>query len=150
MLTPKTPIRFALVASSILTLGLCGAGCGAPDSGPILQSGPWFGYFQDLNQTVSGSINFLADADGKIHVHIEGRLADGISPFTFETGAAILREGSNFNVSGSVAGMPVSGYGRERVFTTVLEVAIPIDDSPEHRLLVGPAAYQFAIEAGVG
>jgi hypothetical protein len=136
--------RLAMCAFALLW-----AGCGDDASGPVLRSGPWYGYLMDQSNQVRGVISADVALDGKVHVKVEGFLSDGTTPFSIESNAAVLREGSNFSISGTEGINSVSGYGRERVFDTLFEVAIPIDNIPAHQLTVGTENWEFQIQAGM-
>jgi hypothetical protein len=137
--------RFAVCA---LALSLAGCGDDANTSGPVLKSGPWYGYFVDFNDQLRGNFHGDVDINGNIHLHVEGTLADFNTRFNFDTNAAVLYEGSNFSVSGNEGNLPVSGYGRERVFDTMFVVAIPIDSLNEHALTVGLDRWEFQMQGG--
>src|SRR5262245_53865891 len=134
---------------AMCALALLWAGCGDDASGPVLRPGPWYGYLVDQQNMLRGAISADVAVDGHIHLRVEGKLADGMTPFLIETNASVLREGSNFDITGTEGIHSVSGYGRERVFDTLFEVAIPIDSVPEHRLLVGTETWEFEIQAGM-
>jgi hypothetical protein len=134
---------------AMCALALLWAGCGDDATGPVLRSGPWYGYLMDQNNQLRGVISADVALDGKVNVKVQGFLTDGTTPFSIESNAAVLREGSNFSISGTEGIHPVSGYGRERVFDTLFEVAIPIDNIPAHQLTVGTENWEFQIQAGV-
>jgi hypothetical protein len=137
--------RFAVCA---LALSLAGCGDDANTSGPVLKSGPWYGYFVDFNDQLRGNFKGDVDVNGNIHLHIDGTLADFATRFNIDTNAAVLFEGSNFTISGHEGNLPVSGYGRERVFDTMFVVAIPIDTLAEHALTVGIDRWSFSLQGG--
>src|SRR5262249_8465772 len=103
-----------VVCAFALTL----AGCGDDNSVPVLRSGPWFGYFAADANKLRGAFTADVAADGKVQLRVQGKLSDEMTPLDIEAPAAILREGSNFFISGTEGNKSVSGYGRERVFDT--------------------------------
>jgi hypothetical protein len=133
---------------SMCACALALLGCGDDASGPVLRAGPWYGYFSDANDQLRGSISAQVSLDGKITLHIEGKLVDQTTPFAIDTNASVLHEGSNFAITGTEGNQSVTGYGRERVFETMLIVAIPIDTLPSHQLMVGTDTWEFEIQGG--
>ena len=136
------------IAVCVLALSLAGCGDDSMTSGPVLRAGPWYGYFVDYNDQLRGNFSGTVNPDGTMQLHIEGTLADFQTRFHIDTNAAVLYEGSNFNISGKEGNLAVSGYGRERVFDTMLEIAIPIDSLNEHALMVGMDRWQFNLTGG--
>jgi hypothetical protein len=115
----------------------------------VLRQGPWYGYFADSENKILGAFTADVQLDGNLQIRVEGRLSDMMTPLVMEANAAVLREGSNFNITGTEGNRSVSGYGRERVFDTLLELKIPIDNVPAHQLSVGSDFWGFQIVAGV-
>ncbi|HJZ86939.1 MAG TPA: hypothetical protein VKN99_17325 [Polyangia bacterium] len=133
---------------AIVLAGLAACGCSNPKGvGPVLRPGPWHALIRDDSSHSIGSALFLADSAGKLDLTIQGQLPDGTG-FQISGQPSMLYEGSNFTILGTVSGRALSGYGRARVFDTLLTVLIPFDNLPDHALLVGAIAWQFNINAG--
>ena len=139
-----------MIRLAVCVFALSLGGCSDDSSGPVLRSGPWYGYFADDGNKLRGAFTADVSVDGKIQLHVRGKLADEMTPLDIEASTAILREGSNFFISGTQGNRSVSGYGRERVFDTTLECLIPVpnDCAPEHQLHVGNDLWNFSIFAG--
>jgi hypothetical protein len=136
--------------AALLLCGLAATACSSDPSGPIFAAGPWHGSITGSDSTWSGTITLSASSDGGAALLIEGTRGDPPRPFRFQGEPLLLKEGVSFMIAGQSGDTPIGGVGRVRVLDDMLYVLVPVDDAPEHALLVNGVAWTFHLQGGVG